>query len=96
MKRSRGKSIKRRIEHKILTLVFKALKGTAPQYLKDMLKLSYSVRRLSLLRSNKMYMKLDIPRVKRESFANRSFSVMGPRMCNDIPNEIKQCNDIAT
>ena len=29
-----------RIQHKILSLVFKALKGTAPQYLKNMLKLS--------------------------------------------------------
>ena len=52
-----------RIEHKVLTLVFKALKGTAPQHLKDMLKLSKIVR---LLRSNNMYMKLDIPKVKRE------------------------------
>ena len=76
-----------RIEHKFLILVFKALKGTAPQYLKDILKLSKSVR---LLRSNIMYMKLDIPKVKRESFANRSFSVMGQRLWNDIPNEVKQ------
>ena len=82
-----------RIEHKVLTLVFKALKGTAPQYLKDMLKLSKSVR---LLRSNNMYMKLDIPRVKRESFANRSFSVMGPRLWNDIPNDVKQCVNVET
>ena len=37
----------------------------------DMLKLSKNVR---LLKSNNMYMKLDIPKVKRESFANRSFS----------------------
>ena len=82
-----------RIEHKVLTLVFKALKGTAPKYLKDMLKLSKSVR---LLRSNNMYMKLDIPRVKRESFANRSFSVMGPRLWNDIPNDLKQCVNVET
>ena len=82
-----------RIEHKVLTLVFKALKGTAPQYLRDMLKLSKSVR---LLRSNNMYMKLHIPKVKRESFANRSFSVMGPRLWNDIPNEVKQCVDVET
>ena len=82
-----------RIEHKVLTLVFKALKGTAPQYLKDMLKLSKSV---SLLRSNNMYMKLDIPRVKRESFANRPFSVMGPRLWNDIPNDLKQCINVET
>ena len=80
-----------RIEHKVLTLLFKALKGTAPQYLKDMLKLSKSVR---LLRSNNMCMKLDTPKIKRESFANRSFSVMGPRLWNDIPNEVKQCVDV--
>ena len=82
-----------RIEHKVLTLVFKALKGTAPQYLKDMLKLSKSVR---LLRSSNMYMKLEIPTVKRESFANRSFSVVGPRLWNDIPNEIKKCINVET
>ena len=82
-----------RIEHKVLTLVFKALKGTAPQYLKDMLKLCKSVR---LLRSNNMYMKPDIPIVKRESFANRSFSVMGPRLWNDIPNDVKQYVNVET
>ena len=43
-----------------------------------------------------MYMKLDIPKIKRESFANKSFSVMGPRLRNDIPNEIKQCVDVET
>ena len=43
-----------------------------------------------------MYMKLDIPRVKRESFANRSFSVMGPRLWNDIPNDVKQCVNVET
>ena len=58
-----------------------------------MLKLSKNVR---LLRSNNMYMKLDIPKVKIESFANRSFSVMGPQLWNDIPNEVKQCVDIET
>ena len=41
-----------------------------------------------------MYMKLDIPRVKRESFANRSFNVMEPRLWNDISNEVKQSVDI--
>ena len=40
-----------RIEHKVLTLAFKALKGTALQHLKDMLKLSKNLR---LLRSNNM------------------------------------------
>ena len=80
-----------KLEHTILTLLFKALKMKAPQYLKDMLHQSKSARKL---RSNNIYMKLDIPKVKRESFVNRSFSVMGPPLWNDLPNEIKQCRDI--
>ena len=43
-----------------------------------------------------MYMKLDIPKVKREPFANRSFSVKGPRMWNNIPKEATQCVDVET
>ena len=39
-------------------------------------------------------MKLDIPKVKRESFANRSFSVMGQRMQNDVPSEENRCVDV--
>ncbi len=35
-------------------------------------------------------MKLDIPKVKKESFAYRSFSVTGLRLGKDIPSEVKQ------
>ena len=35
-------------------------------------------------------------KVKRESFANRSFSVMGTRLWNDFPNELNQCVDVET
>ena len=80
-----------RIEHKFISLVFKALKGTAPQYLKNMLKLSESVR---VLRSSNVYM--NVPKVKRQSIANKSLGVMGPRLWNDIPNELKQCSDVKT
>lgn len=41
-----------------------------------------------------VYMTLDIPKLKRQSFANRLFSVMGPRLLNDIPNELKQYADV--
>ena len=51
---------------------------------------------MRLLRSKNMYMKQGIPKVKRESFANRSFSVLGPRLWNNISNEVKQCVDIET
>ena len=40
--------------------------------------------------------KLDIPKVKREAFANRSFSVKGLRLWNDIPNEAKKSGGAET
>ena len=41
-------------------------------------------------------MKLYVPNVKIQSIVNRSFSEMGPRLWNDIPNELKQCTDVKT
>ena len=58
-----------------------------------MLKLSMST---IPLRSHKNYMKLGIPKVKRKTFANGSFSVMEPRLWNGIPNEVKECAYIET
>ena len=59
----------------------------------DMLKLSKNVR---LLRSNNMYMKLDIPKVKRIICKQIIQCLMAPRLWNDIPNEVKQCVDVET
>ena len=61
--------------------------------MKDMPKLSRSAR---TLRSNIIYTKLDIPTITRQTFATRSFNVMGPRLWNDISNEVKECADIET
>ena len=79
--------IELRIKFKILCLVFKAVHGESPLYMREMLTECQSVRSL---RSNSMYKKLEIPIVKRQTFANRSFSVQGPKWWNAIPNFIKQ------
>ena len=51
-----------RIQHKVLTLVFKAVHGERPQYLRDMFTHGVTSRNL---RSTNRYKKLHIPSVKK-------------------------------
>ena len=74
------------IQFKILVLVFKALHNSSPDYMKSMLIESKPQR---VLRSNNIYKKLEVPSVKRKTFAGRAFSVQGPLWWNEIPNNIK-------
>ncbi|KAK6191186.1 hypothetical protein SNE40_002924 [Patella caerulea] len=67
--------IQLRIQFKILFLVYKALHNTAPEYIRSMLTLSNPSRNL---RSSSMYKKLEVPTIRKKTFANRSFSVHGP------------------
>ena len=67
-------------------LVFKGLHSSSPDYMKSMLIESKPPR---VLRSNNIYKKLEVPSVKRKTFAGRAFSVQGPLWWNEIPNNIK-------
>ena len=40
-------------------------------------------------------MKLTIPYVKNETFANKAFSVAGPRLWNSLPHNIRNINDLS-
>ena len=42
------------------------------------------------LRSDNIYQRLIIPQTQRRTFADRSFSVMGPILWNQLPNFLKQ------
>ena len=64
-----------RIEFKVLVYVYNCLDNAAPVYIKKMLQ-RYSTR--EGLRSNNMELLLAIPKTKRKTFADRSFSVCGP------------------
>jgi hypothetical protein len=86
--------VKLRIEHKILCLVFKTLKCKAPNYMKNMLQIYKPKRENS--RSNSGYMKLVVPPTKLKTFADRSFSVAGPKLWNNIPEEIRMCDKLET
>ena len=79
--------VEQRIEYKILTLVFKCFIGQAPKYLQDLLTLKQIYR--PGLRSNSDHNVLKVPHVKRQTFAARSFSYMGPCLWNALPIELR-------
>ena len=69
--------IKAHIKHKLLTLVHKCVHGEAPQYLKDLISEHKSNRKG--LGSVNEYKKLSVPCTRRSTFADRAFSVNGPK-----------------
>ena len=74
-----------RIKYKICVMVFKCLNGLAPSYLNTMLHKPHVTRET---RSSQDTTKLSIPPTKKRTFADRAFSVSGPRMWNSLPSSI--------
>ena len=78
--------IKSRIDYKVLTIVFKCRHGMAPKYLQDLLKAKEHCRQ-GLKSNNKKLLK--VPTTTRKTFTDRSLSVKGPKLWNDLPNSIQ-------
>ena len=78
--------IRQRIKFKVICLVYRALNGQAPKYLTALLTIkSRSERRLR----TEAGILLDVPFVKRRTFAERSFSIQGPRLWNELPSDLR-------
>ena len=82
--------VKVRCEYKVLVLVFKCLNNLAPSYLSNLLS-PQSVADNTRSASRNM---LAIPFIKRKTFADRSFSVAGPKLWNKLPENIKCSSSI--
>ena len=80
-----------RIEYKIALLVFKCLHGAAPKYLVNLISLRDHV---CVIRSTSQGSILKVPSTSRKTFADRSFSVCGPKVWNALPCHIRTCDDI--
>ena len=78
--------VQKRVEYKLLTIVYKCIRGIAPDYLQELLKKHVPIR--PGLCSGNSSTKLMVPRVTRHTFAARSFSVCGPRLWNSLPDDI--------
>ena len=83
-----------RIEHKLLTLVYKCLQGSALQHLRELI-VEEKPRRDDLQSSNE-YKHLHVTRSTRKTLAARSFSVKGPELWNKIPASIRKQKTLNT
>ena len=84
--------IRTQIEHKLLTITYKCLNGEAPDYLYNLLSVLPESRRM--LRSSNKYKQLVVPRVKRKTFAARSFSIMAPSLWNELPDSLHKASSV--
>ena len=64
----------------------------APTYLQELINTN-TYSRVGLRSSNDDY-RLQIPRVNRETFANRSFKVVGPRWWNGLPIDLRRSSSV--
>ena len=83
--------VRKRIEFKILLLTYKALTGSAPQYICSLIQQCESTR--YSLRSS-FTMCLNVPRTNLVSAGDRAFCVAAPKMWNSLPNDIRMSHNV--
>ena len=77
-----------RVDHKILTPIYKCTPGKAPMYLQDLL--VNTTPRQDGLHSGSTMHNLLVHHVQRQTLAARLFAVYGPSLWNTFPNDIKK------
>ena len=82
-----------RIIYKTLTLVYKSLKGNAPKYLQDLLH-EYQPGRDDLQSGNVPGITLKASGTRCKTFADRSFSMVGPKLWNNLPHPIRTIENL--
>ena len=88
--------VKARIEHKLLTLTFKAVHGQAPSYLSELISRRPTLR--PGLRSNQSLL-LTVPKITSRadnSTADRAFSLSAPKLWNSLPEDLRNCSSVET
>ncbi len=82
--------IKFRVQYKVLTLVFKAIHGLAPDYLRSM----FTLRKLRGRAHDAQDTQLVVPFTARKTFADRSLRVHGAKLWNTgLNRELRTCTD---
>ena len=83
--------IEERIKFKLLVITFKGIRGEAPNYITNLLK-PYSPTRTLRSANNDLLIE---PRSKLKTYGDRAFSVAAPRLWNQLPKYIKNCQNIS-
>ena len=76
--------------YKVLLLVYKAIKGSAPRYLLDLIHIHNVCPGFRFADS----LMLDVRRSRSGSYGDRAFCVAGPRMWNDLPPELRNVQTV--
>ena len=85
-------TIDKRIQFKILLLTFKALNGSAPHYISELLH-NYTPARA--LRSQSQLL-LQVPRFNTQFYGKRAFSITAPTLWNSLPLHIRSITSLAS
>ena len=83
--------IRARIDYKISLFCYNALNGTAPSYIKDLIKYHCPQR---TLRSKDLNL-LEKPRTKLKRFGDRAFCNFGPMVWNSLPPCVRSSGSVA-
>ena len=81
-----------RINFKILLFVFKSFQGSAPQYISDLLNIYTPPRSLR----SADHFHLVVPKTRLKTRGDRAFSVVAPKLWNDLLLEIKTSPTLTT
>ena len=84
--------VRYRIVFKILLLVCKALNGTAPSYISELLVIKYHTSEQKV-RSSSQHL-LVTPEARLKTYGERGFAVAAPRLWNSIPLELRSSSSI--
>ena len=79
--------VNQRIQFKIIILTFKALHGSAPPYVHDLVTPRTTRPGLRSIRNT-----LHVPRTRLVSYGDRSYSNIAPRLWNSLPDYLRQIN----
>ena len=82
--------IQNRIDFKVIILLFKACHKQVPDYIMDMLQVCAWTETTSIKQF--MFTSFVAPRTSHITFADRAFSVYGPKLWNKLPNYIRGHN----
>ena len=84
--------VHQRIVHKTLSHVFRCINGSAPLYLMKLLRTYKPVRHL---RSSAKLL-LQVPRCNKRKSGERAFAYAGPKLWNDLPDELRMAPSVQT
>ena len=80
-----------RIQFKICVFMFKCLHNMAPKYLCELVHLKSTTR---TLRSNRKTL-FNVPKTKNVTCGDRAFAVVGPKLWNELPEEVQNCAELS-